>query len=65
MDDFTEISKLEAVLFLIREPTPSRKLAQLAQIPDGSRVRALIRELNQRYEREGEAFCVVEVAGGF
>lgn len=59
------MSNLEAALFLTKEPTPSRRLSQLACIPDGSRVRALIRQLNQRYQRDGSSFCVVEVAGGF
>ncbi|MDO5567158.1 MAG: SMC-Scp complex subunit ScpB [Planctomycetia bacterium] len=65
LDDLSETARLEAVLFLAREPVPSRRLAQLADIPDGSRVRALIRQLNGRYEKDGGAFCVVEVAGGF
>lgn len=61
----TEISRVEAALFVSREPLPTHRLAQLADLSEGTRVRALIRELNQRYERESSAFSVVEVAGGF
>lgn len=60
-----ELTRLEAALFLSRDPTPSRRLAMLADLADGTRVRTLIRELNLRYRRDKSAFCVVEVAGGY
>ena len=63
-DERAEIDRVEAVLFLMKEPCPSRKLAQLADVEDGSRARALVRSLNERYRRAGSAFCAVEVAGG-
>ena len=50
---------------IAREPLPTRKLAQLAGLEDGTRARTLIRKLNQRYDSEGRAFRVVEVGGGF
>lgn len=56
---------LEAVLFLAREPLSSRRLAQLADLPEGTKVRSLLRELNLRYDRRQSAFHVIEVAGGF
>ena len=59
------ISQLEAVLFLSRDPIPGRRLAQLAEIPEGTRVRPLIKNLNSRYEAQSRAFRVYEVAGGF
>ena len=64
-DERSELAKIEAVLFLMKEPCTSRRLAQLAGVEDGSRARALIRKLNERYRRSGAAFCAVEVAGGF
>lgn len=60
-----EIARLEAVLFLSREPIPSRKLSQLAYLEDGTRTRTLVRELNRRYDSQMYAFKVFEVAGGF
>ena len=59
------MSRTEAVLFLAREPLPSRKLAQLADLTDGTKARTLVRELNKLLDNEGCAFHVVEVAGGF
>ena len=59
------MSRTEAVLFLAREPLPSRKLAQLADLTDGTEARTLVRELNKLFNKEGCAFHVVEVAGGF
>ena len=63
--DRKEVARVEAVLFLMKEPCPSRKLAAPADLPDGARARALVKELNARYERVGGAFRAVEVAGGY
>lgn len=60
-----ELARLEAVLFLAREPLASRKLAQGASLADGTKARTLVRELNRRYDEENCAFQIVEVAGGF
>ena len=59
------LSRLEAVLFLSRQPQTSRKLAQLAGLADGTKARTLIRSINRRYDTEERAFRVEEVAGGF
>jgi len=60
-----ELARLEAVLFLSPCPQTSRKLAQLAGLADGTRARTLVRTLNQRFDAEGCAFRVEEVAGGY
>ena len=59
------ISRLEAVLFLAREPISSRRLAQLTNLPDGTRARSLLRQLRKSYDARGSAFQVEEVGGGF
>jgi segregation and condensation protein B len=59
------MANMEAVLFLSREPLSGRRLAQLAELPEGTRVRSLIRELNNQYDQRQSAFRVIEVAGGF
>jgi len=59
------LARLEAVLFIAREPLSSRKLAQLADLADGTKARTLVRALNRLYDAEGRAFRAVEVAGGF
>ena len=58
-------SRLEAVLFLSPEPLTPRKLAQLANLTDGTEARTLIKGLNKRYDLRGCAFQVVQVAGGY
>jgi segregation and condensation protein B len=62
-DDRT--ARLEAVLFLTREPVSSRKLAQLAHLADGTEARTLVRRLNRVYDESGSAFRAEELAGGF
>lgn len=59
------IARLEAVLVLAREPLTSRKLSQYANLADATEARTLIRQLNERYDRRGRAFRIVEVAGGY
>lgn len=59
------LARIEAILFLAREPLGTRKLAQLADLADGTEARTLIRKLNLLYDRENCAFRAVEVAGGY
>ncbi len=59
------VARTEAVLFLSRDPIPSRRLAQVAELPEGTRVRHVVRSLNQSYDEQHSAFRIVEVAGGF
>ena len=60
-----ELARLEAVLLIAREPLSTRKLAQLADLADGTAARTLIRRLRKLYEIEGTAFQVEEIAGGY
>ncbi len=59
------LARLEAVLFLARESLGTRKLAELADLADGTEARTLVRKLNRLYDEEGCSFRAVEVAGGF
>jgi segregation and condensation protein B len=59
------LAKVEAMLFLTREPLTTRKLAQLAGLADGTEARTLIRRLNRLYDGSGSAFRAEEVGGGF
>jgi len=59
------IMRLEAMLFLSRQPQTSRRLAELAGLADGTKARTLVRTLNRRYDALGSAFRIEEVAGGF
>ena len=60
-----DLARLEAALFIAREPLPIRRLAKLARLPDATRGRSLLRELNQLLDTAGSAFRVEHVAGGF
>ncbi|GIW93302.1 MAG: hypothetical protein KatS3mg110_4687 [Pirellulaceae bacterium] len=59
------LQRLEAVLFLAREPLSSRRLAECVGLQDGTEARMLVRRLNRLYDTAGRAFRVEEVAGGF
>ena len=60
-----ELARLEAALFLAREPLTTRRLAKLARLDDGTRARTLIRELRRLQDAAGSAFRVEQIAGGF
>lgn len=63
--DDERLRRLEATLFLTREPLPSRRLAQYANLADATEARTLIARLNELYDESGRAFRVEEVAGGY
>jgi len=60
-----ELTRLEAALFLAREPLSTRRLAKLARLTDGTRARVLLRELKALQDASGAAFRVEQIAGGF
>jgi segregation and condensation protein B len=56
------LALLEAVLLIADEPLPLRKLAQATGLTD---VRRLLKKLQELYDRDGSAFELEELAGGF
>ncbi|HWB09323.1 MAG TPA: SMC-Scp complex subunit ScpB [Pirellulales bacterium] len=60
-----KLARVEAILFVAREPLTSRKIAQLASLADGTEARTLIRRLNHFYDAQASAFRVEQVAGGY
>jgi len=64
--DLTEcdclLARVESVLFLSREPVSGKRLAQLAHAQEGTRIRAIIKKLNARYDDHSCAFRIYEVA---
>lgn len=60
-----DMARLEAILFLAKQPLSLRKLSQLVEVADGTQVRQWIQELNHRYDIQPCAFHIVEVAGGY
>lgn len=59
------LARVEAVLMMADEPLTSRRLAEIAGLDDGHHARRLVEELKTRYEADGTAFEVAELAGGF
>jgi segregation and condensation protein B len=59
------LALIEAALLAADEPLTTRKLALAAGLPDGSAARRLVRKLQGLYDKDGTAFQVEEVAGGF
>jgi segregation and condensation protein B len=59
------LARVEAVLFLAREPLSTRKIGQLAGLPDGTAARTAVRQLNRLYDAGGSPFRAEELAGGF
>jgi segregation and condensation protein B len=56
------LALLEAVLLIADEPLPVRKLAQVTGLSD---TRRLLNRLQELYDRDGSAFELEELAGGF
>ncbi len=63
--NLNEWQRIEAALFIAREPLSGRKLAEYADLEDATRVRTIVAQLNQTYERKGRAFQIRTVAGGY
>lgn len=57
--------RLEAVLLLAREALPVRRLAQLANLADGTEARTLLRELQTTYSGRQSALVISQLAGGY
>jgi len=60
-----DLARLEAALFIARQPLSPRRLAKLARLPDGTKARALMRELRRLQDDAGAAFRIEHIAGGF
>jgi segregation and condensation protein B len=59
-----KLARLEGILLLAREPLSTRKLAELAELADGTEARSLVRELGRRLRKRGSAIQAVEIAQG-
>ncbi|MCS6850461.1 MAG: SMC-Scp complex subunit ScpB [Gemmataceae bacterium] len=59
------VAQVEAALLAADEPLAARKLAKIAGLRDGTEARRLVRRLQALYDRDGTAFQVHEIAGGF
>jgi segregation and condensation protein B len=60
-----DLAAVEAALFLADEPLNARRLALVAGLEDGAEARRVLRKLQALYEKDGSAFQIEELAGGF
>lgn len=65
MDRREQRQWVEGALFASAEPVTAKRLSNLIPDADTKTVHALLRELNEEYEREGRAFRVEKVAGAY
>ncbi len=59
------LALLEAVLLIADEPLPIRKLVQVTGLSGAPAARRLLKKLQEHYDRDGSAFELEELAGGF
>jgi segregation and condensation protein B len=61
----SRLALVEAALLAADEPLTPRRLAAAAALADGTEARRLLKRLQELYARDGSAFQVQEIAGGF
>lgn len=59
------LALLEAALLIADEPLPTRKLVEVANLPDATAARRMLKKLQELYDADGSAFELEELAGGF
>jgi segregation and condensation protein B len=61
----SRLALVEAALLAADEPLPPRRLADAAGLRDAAEARKQVQRLRELYDRDGTAFQVEELAGGF
>ncbi len=56
---------VEAILFTSDSPLPAARIAELAELRGERAVKDAVTALNKRYERDGSAFRIESLAGGY
>jgi len=59
------LARVEAALMATDDPLTPRRLAAVADLPDAAAARTLVQRLQALYDKDGSAFQVVELAGGY
>ncbi len=59
------MARVEAVLMMADEPIASRRLSEIAGLEDGYHARRVVEELRTRFDADGTAFQIEDIAGGF
>lgn len=58
-------SVIESLLFSAEQPLGAQRIVEILGGPDKKEIVALLRELQEEYERAGRGFRLFEVAGGY
>ena len=61
----SKMARVEAVLLVAEGALTHRKLAQFATLADAAEARSVIARLNAAYDKDGCAFRIEQVAGGY
>lgn len=59
------LARVEAALMAADDPVTPRRLAAVAELPDAAAARTQVQRLQALYDKDGSAFQVVELAGGY
>ena len=59
------LAMVEAVLFAADEPLQARRLAVVAGLKDAAEARRQVQRLRELFDRDGSAFQIEELAGGY
>jgi segregation and condensation protein B len=59
------LARVEAALMATDDPLTPRRLAVVADLPDAAAARTQVHRLQALYDKDGSAFQVVELAGGY
>lgn len=59
------LARLEAILMMADEPLTARRLAEAAELGGIGEVRRMLDRLRELLDREGSAFQIEEIAGGY
>lgn len=65
MEDRYKISVVESLILAAPEPLPGKKIADLLDDFNSSKVSKAVAELNARYVESGSSFRIRELAGGY
>ncbi len=65
MEDRYKISVVESLILAAPEPLPGKKIADLLDDFNSSKVSKAVAELNDRYVESGSSFRIRELAGGY
>jgi len=65
LSDISKKSIVEALIFAAANPLPQTKLVSIANLDSKAELEKIVESLNEEYEKQGRAFRIKPIAGGF